>query len=438
MLSTIRHSIQVRLSIAFTCVSLLAAVVAGGVAFYDSYHESNELQDDLLRQTAAYINPALPAPKSDSDNDAHIYVQTPSTPKGKHYLSLPNNIPDGFHTVRDDDGDSYRVYIENTQYGALAVMQENEYRQDLAARAAWNSALPLLLLIPLMSILTWWIVCRTMLPIKRLSQQVAARQDSDLSPLNTQGIPSEIKGFVQAINHLLQRTDEMLRHQQRFIADAAHELRSPMTALSVQAERLNHLTLPDEAQTQLASLQQGIMRNRHLLEQLLSLARAQAQDAPRTHQRISAQAIFRRVIEDLLPLAAAKGQDIGVASAEDAVFAADETEIYTLIKTLTDNAIRYTPEDGQIDLSVHNHADGSIEFQIEDNGMGIPAAERARVLDPFYRILGSEQQGTGLGLSIADTLVKRYGGSLVLADSVHFPQGLLVKAILLPKPQQMA
>lgn len=220
MLSTIRHSIQVRLSIAFTCVSLLAAVAAGGVAFYDSYHESNELQDDLLRQTAAYINPALPAPKSDSDNDAHIYVQTPSTPKGKHYLSLPNNIPDGFHTVRDDDGDSYRVYIENTQYGALAVMQENEYRQDLAARAAWNSALPLLLLIPLMSILTWWIVRRTMLPIKRLSQQVAARQDSDLSPLNTQGIPSEIKGFVQAINHLLQRTDEMLRHQQRFIADA--------------------------------------------------------------------------------------------------------------------------------------------------------------------------------------------------------------------------
>ena len=93
MLSTIRHSIQVRLSIAFTCVSLLAAVAAGGVAFYDSYHESNELQDDLLRQTAAYINPAWPAPKSDSDNDAHIYVQTPSTPKGKHYLVCPTIFP---------------------------------------------------------------------------------------------------------------------------------------------------------------------------------------------------------------------------------------------------------------------------------------------------------------------------------------------------------
>ena len=138
----------------------------------------------------------------------------------------------------------------------------------------------MLLALPLIILLTVWITHRAMRSVKTLSNDLEQRQINDLSPMDTKAIPSEIQGFVVAINNLLQRTDENVRQQQRFIADAAHELRSPMTALSLQAERLNNMQLSAEAREQSTLLQQSIQRNRHLLEQLLSLARAQAPETP--------------------------------------------------------------------------------------------------------------------------------------------------------------
>lgn len=130
-----------------------------------------------------------------------------------------------------------------------------------------------------------------------------------------------------------------------------------------------------------------------------------------------------------MPLALEKRQDVGVAVGGDVEVFAGETEIYTLIKTFADNAIRYTPPEGRIDLGFTDEGK-YLAVWVEDNGNGIPESERARVLDPFYRILGTEQQGTGLGLSIADTLAKKYGGHLELSDSRHFGHGLLIRALL--------
>ena len=130
-----------------------------------------------------------------------------------------------------------------------------------------------------------------------------------------------------------------------------------------------------------------------------------------------------------MPLALEKRQDIGVAVEGDFEIFADETEIYTLVKTFVDNAIRYTPSEGRIDLGFTDEGK-YLAVWVEDNGKGIPESERVRVLDPFYRILGTEQQGTGLGLSIADTLAKKYGGHLELADSRRFGHGLLIRALL--------
>lgn len=163
-----------------------------------------------------------------------------------------------------------------------------------------------------------------------------------------------------------------------------------MTALSLQAERLNEQPLPTEAKTQLSQLQQDIRRSRDLLEQLFSLARIQNR-TQNSLQAVSIQSIFTKVIEDLYPLAEQKAQDIGVTSSEDVELQANDTDLYLLIKTLADNAIRYTPAGSQIDLSVQQTADNVI-LCVEDNGNGIPAAERQRVLEPFYRILGSDQQ----------------------------------------------
>ncbi|MFC2564255.1 MAG: HAMP domain-containing protein, partial [Neisseria sp.] len=222
---TIKNSLQARLSLALTAATLLLAAAAGGFSFYATYQETEELQDDLLRQTAAHISPASDhmAELPESDNDAHIFVQRPGSDSR---FDIPAHLSDGFHNLTDDD-DNYRAYLHRTDQGQIAVIQESEYREDLAENAAWRSTLPLLLSIPLSVVLTVWIAHRTMRPVKKLSRSLGQRQDNDLSPLATDDVPSEITGFVTAINRLLERTQENMRQQQRFIADAAHELRSP-------------------------------------------------------------------------------------------------------------------------------------------------------------------------------------------------------------------
>lgn len=429
LIHTIKQSLQVKISLALICMLLPLSILAGIFSYYDTYHETQEVQDDLLRQVANYLDPSDADDENHSlDNDNKISVQFPNTPNP--IVSLPEQISDGLHTIQaDDDDDYYRVYTRTTKQGRIAVMQESDYREELAEMAAVQSILPMLLALPLIILLTVWITHRAMRSVKTLSNDLEQRQINDLSPIDTQNIPSEIQGFVVAINNLLQRTDENVRQQQRFIADAAHELRSPMTALSLQAERLNNMQLSAEAREQSALLQQSIQRNRHLLEQLLSLARAQAPETQRPKTLISLQNQFRRVLQELMPLALAKGQDIGVAVENDCQIHADDTEIYTLIKTFTDNAIRYTSKGGRIDLGFDETAE-YLNIWVEDDGPGIPPSERQRVIDPFYRILGTEQQGTGLGLSIADTIVKRHQGRLKLADSRRFDSGLLIIAEL--------
>ena len=431
-IQTLKQSLQVRISIALILMFLPLSIIAGAFSYYQTYHEAEELQDDLLRQTAAYINPKT-TDYTQIGSENHILIQTFGQ---EDTVPLSNTLGEGFHTIKggvddddDDDDDEYRAYIHQTPQGKIAVLQETEYRDDLAATAAYQSVLPLLIALPLMILLTVWITYRAMRPVKTLSASLGQRRSDDLSPLDGEGVPSEIQGFVTAINQLLQRTGENIRRQQRFIADAAHELRSPLTALSLQAERLTKLPQSNEAREQTGLILQSIQRNRHLLEQLLTHARAQGSETQRNLTDISLQAQFRRVLQELMPLALNKQQDIGVAVENDLRIRADDTEIYTLIKTFTDNAIRYTPAGGRIDIGF-SETPTTLTIWVEDDGPGIPAAERSRVTDAFYRILGTEQQGTGLGLSIADAIAKRYGGKLILADSRNFAHGLLIQAEL--------
>ncbi|WP_448981248.1 ATP-binding protein [Neisseria sicca] len=431
-IQTLKQSLQVRISIALILMFLPLSIIAGAFSYYQTYHEAEELQDDLLRQTAAYINPKT-TDYTQIGSENHILIQTFGQ---EDTVPLSDTLGEGFHTIKgvvddddDDDDDEYRAYIRQTPQGKIAVLQETEYRDDLAATAAYQSVLPLLIALPLMILLTVWITYRAMRPVKTLSASLGKRRSDDLSPLDGEGVPSEIQGFVTAINQLLQRTGENIRRQQRFIADAAHELRSPLTALSLQAERLTKLPQSDEAREQTGLILQSIQRNRHLLEQLLTHARTQGSETQRNLTDISLQAQFRRVLQELMPLALDKQQDIGVAVENDLRIRADDTEIYTLIKTFTDNAIRYTPAGGRIDIGF-SETPTTLAIWVEDDGPGIPAAERSRVTDAFYRILGTEQQGTGLGLSIADAIAKRYGGKLILADSRNFAHGLLIQAQL--------
>ena len=279
----IKHSLQLQLSLTITALLLIIALISGSLSFYETYHQTHKIQDDLLRQIAAYINPDQPLPKSQkSKNDARIHIRT-STQQPSDQKDLPPaaHLPDGFHTLAEsDDDDTYRVYIHTTEQGKIIIYQENEYRDDLAQSIAWHSTTPILATIPLAIALLIWQIRRALRPLRQQSQELQQRQATNLAPLNPQQAPSEIQGFIHAINQLLHRTHQAMQQQQRFIADAAHELRTPTTALSLQAERLAEHNLPPELQTQISSLKTTIARSQQLQEQLLTLARSQTNPEP--------------------------------------------------------------------------------------------------------------------------------------------------------------
>lgn len=427
-----RHpSIQARLSVFLTLIILATALISGIVTFYTMFEEAEELQDDMLKQAALLTQKdELPAEAgyTDIDNDTRIYIQ-PVNDNSR--FNIPPDAEEGFFNTTDKyKSKPYRAYIHRYEDGTLvAFIQETEFRDDVAYDSAWFAVLPLLILVPVAVLLTMLIIYLTLRPIARLSEQAENRSDNDYSPLSAHKIPMEIYGFTEAINHLLQRVGESFRQQQRFIADAAHELRSPMTALSLQAERLSAKGLPEDTAALVEDLREGIRRNRRLLEQLLSMARAQAHENHAT-QNINLSKFCQRLVQDLYPLAASKNIDLG-ADCESTEICVDETEIYTLIKTLLENAILYTPENGRVDLTAKIENRG-LRIEIEDNGPGIPPEERDRVFDPFYRVLGTGTEGSGLGLSIAKTIAERYGGTISLSDSPNFKHGLKV-SIWLPQ-----
>ncbi|VGM95322.1 Sensor protein qseC [uncultured Avibacterium sp.] len=446
------RSLKGRLSLILIAMAALVAVLGSGWAFYDTYYETHKLQDDMLKQISAYITPQSANQQgSDSPNDAGIEVYFIDKTQRTSALTLPKELRDDFYAFKRKNGrytplenkkankfsydlknagELYRGYVRVVPQGVIVVLQKNEYREDLASRAAWTNFLPLLLLLPLMAGLIYGVVQWTTAPIARLSRQLSARQPEDLTPLPTNALPSEIIGFVAAINQLLGQTEAFIQQQKRFIADASHELRSPLTVISLQAERLSQQSFAPELQSQLVQLNQSIQRARHLLDQLLSLARMQnVQKNDRTY--FALQPLFRQVITDVYPLAEQKSQDLGVTSETEVQCYGNETDLYLLLKTLLDNAIRYTPAGSQIDLWAEEHPH-EIILNVEDNGQGIAPEERQRVFDPFYRILGTGQTGSGLGLAIAQRIVANYGGAIELLDSPHFPHGLWVK-ISLPK-----
>jgi two-component system OmpR family sensor kinase len=293
-----------------------------------------------------------------------------------------------------------------------AVAQEAGFRAEIARDSAVRTVMPLLILVPVLPVIIGWLVRGLFRPIAVLAHEVDRRAEQALQPIEPARVPVEVRPFVVAINRLLARVGQAMAAQRRFVADAAHELRSPLTALSLQAERLADAGMPDRARERLAALRQGIERARSLLNQLLTLARVQSQaDPPRS--AVSILAVYRRVLEDLMPLAEARRIDIGVEGERDAQVRAGSLDLTTVVKNLVDNAIRHTPEGGRIDLSVAGRG-GQVALTVRDTGPGIAEAERARVFHPFYRPAGSAQAGSGLGLAIVKTIADRYGARVAL------------------------
>lgn len=428
-------SIQLKLSFALSVAILVVAVVAGLFSFLSAIDEAHELQDDVLRQVAQLADGRFLSPVvhlQNGNEESRVIVQRLGA--GQHSsvgvdaggpVDLPATLPDGLHTLWVGN-ESFRVLVETTSAGErIAVAQESGFRDEIARDSALRTVTPFLILVPVLLWIVADLVRKMFRPIVALSLEIDQRSEQELHPIEDGRVPGEIRPFVVAINRLLARVSRSMDAQRRFVADAAHELRSPLTALSLQAERLADVEMSDLARERLAVLRLGIERGRKLLDQLLSLARAQSATAPTSP--ISVQGIYRRVLEDLMPLAQAKGIDVGVEGAQDARVSSSELDMIALVRNLVDNAIRYTPEGGRVDLSVQV-SQGYAVLSIQDTGPGIPAAERERVFDSFYRALGSEQLGSGLGLAIVKAIVDRTGATVQLGFTDEAKQtGLRVR-----------
>ncbi|MBV8468115.1 MAG: two-component sensor histidine kinase [Burkholderiales bacterium] len=424
---------------------LVVAVIAGALSFRSAYHESHELQDDDLRQVAAMFDQqhlpvaagGIASAAKDVDVADRILIQVLSRADGSPVPAavpaLPPGLPDGLQTI-EVHHITYRVFVKTLgSDDRIAVAQDVAARDEIAQLVARHALEPFVYFVPVLIGMITLLVRRNFRRVKLIAREVDQRDERALHHIELHELPTEILPFIVAINRLLDRIALSMAEQRQFVADAAHELRSPLTALSLQAEQLAKAEMSDKAQERLQVLRQGIDRGRSLLDQLLTLARAQAATNAAPTPASTQQAV-RAALELLLPLAEHKGIDVGVSTEVDAWVAVGAFDLLTMVKNLLDNAIRYTQQGGAIDIAIEDGA-SLVRIVVEDNGPGIPAAERERVFDPFYRVLGSEEIGSGLGLSIVGTIAAHCGARVELADATQSSTGLRASLVL---PKAMA
>jgi two-component system OmpR family sensor kinase len=431
-------SLRFRLSLWISTAIVVGAAIAGSYSFITATDDAHREQDTQLRQIGYLISrldavPASPMAREragDVDYDARIVVRFLQTPGGPP-IPRPSRTPyfsgllsDGLQTVTTNR-EQWRVFVRTNAKGVRVAVAQQTVVRDAAARSdALRTVMPILFLGPVLVLIVMLLVRAMFQPLRTLTAQLGERDEHDLGELDRTALPSEVWPFVREINQLIARTVRAMALQRRFIADAAHELRSPMTAMSLQAERLAASEMPDEARERLGTLSAGLNRTRILLDQLLTLARTQDAHIGGV-SRVSLKRAIQESLEDLVPLADEKGIDLGVVGSADPFVAGRPVDIKILVKNLIDNAIRYTPEGGRVDIRVACEH-GVVILDIDDTGPGIPEDERERVFDPFYRVLGNGQIGSGLGLAITRTIATQMGANVSLANPPEGAPGLRV------------
>ena len=350
-----------------------------------------------------------------------LYLSDPET-------TLPENAELGFATVRTPTGD-WRVFSRELSGLVIQVAQPLRVRQELAVAAALRTLAPVLLLLPLLALVVWQLVGRALAPLDELAREVGARTPLALEPIAEAGTPDEVVPLVHALNALLDRLGTALVAQRAFVADAAHELRTPLAALELQLRLVERAPDPAERASALAALRAGLARMTHVVEQLLTLARAEPDAAAAlAGEPVSLPELAAQVIADHALLAEAKRIDLGAARAGDgAIVEGDPASLRTLLANLVDNALRHSPSGGRVDVDA-GVLSGRPYLEVSDHGPGVPESDRERVFDRFYRRGGSET-GSGLGLAIVKAIARRHAATVSLRDT---PGGGLTVRVQFP------
>ncbi|MEN6586918.1 MAG: ATP-binding protein [Sulfuricella sp.] len=397
--------------------------VAAGLTYYQAREEANELFDYQMKRMAASLPhnafaPLASVPGDEFDIDEDVVIQIWDKTGIPIYLSqrhpsLPQRAELGFTNVSTPDG-VWRVYSAQLGGTVVQVAQPLSARRAIAAQTALRMTLPLLILIPFMGGLIWLAVGSGLAPVRRIAHDVQARDSTSLSPISSAGLPEEIEPLTHALNDLLARLERSIGIQRSFVADAAHELRTPLTALKLQIRMVEHAQDDSERKAAIADLKQGLERASHLVQQLLTLSRQEADVAENAFKRVDLLDIARLVVGEQAPIAAQKYIDLGIEEGTPTLVTGDFEALRMMLGNLVDNAVRYTPAHGRIDVTVIPSA-GQAVLRVTDNGEGIPEEDRQRVFDRFYRGEGAQiQQGSGLGLAIVKNIVDRHHGDIAL------------------------
>ena len=432
-------------------IALAVAAAAVGT-YWRARDEANSLFDYQLKEMAASLTDApfaaVPAGAGaiGTGSDAMV-VQIWDRNGVQLFLSqprrvLPQNAQLGFTTVATDNG-PWRVFSTLAAGQVVQIAQPMSARRELAASMALRTIMPLLAVLPFLAILIWFTIARGLKPLDRVAAAVARRSPALLEPLPERDLPREVQPLVGALNNLLSRLRHTLDAQRAFVADAAHELRTPLTAVHLQAQLAERATTETERAAALTELKGGIERATRLVEQLMTLAREEPGVADAPPRTVDLAALAREVVADLAPLAGAKGIDLGLSSAAALTVRGDAEALRTLISNLVDNAIRYTPAGGKVDVALVDEYSAAA-LTVRDNGPGIPVADRERVFDRFYRGSGAGGvRGSGLGLAIVKRIAERHSADVELGSgidgsglgvTVRFPQPIPAPSALPAEP----
>lgn len=410
---------------------LLAIVVAGvGAAGWLIYRqalaEANELFDYQLQEIAAAL-PSEPFSQifgAHKEADEGIVIQIWSRTGALMYYSHPRaplapRAELGFSTERTERGD-WRVYGAIVGDNVVQLAQPVSVRNRLAANVALRTLWPLIVLLPLLGLAVWVIVGRGLAPLGRVTRALNARRPEALDPLPDRRLPLEVQPLVRALNGLLARLTEALDTQRAFVADAAHELRTPLAAVQIQSQLVARARDDDSRREALDDLQAGVTRATRLAEQLLALARAEPA-AGAVRDSVDLRLLLAECVAAHAPLAQRRGVDLGFEDAQAATVPADADALRAMFGNLLDNAVKYTPPGGRIDVALAVDAQGRPCVQIADSGPGIPPEERARVFDRFYRDAAARARadvsGSGLGLAIVKRVATQNGATVDLGEA---------------------
>jgi two-component system OmpR family sensor kinase len=414
------RSLRGRLFVGLTAIILLTGAIGSMFAYQWAFGEAIELQDSILIQLASLAQNASFSggqPLHGVEEDTEVWlIELGKTPRGMADDRQLFALLDGLQ-VATWKNQPVRVLLRTRSDGSrFAVAQPTAVRDETARDVALRTLLPIAALIPCLMVVTALVIARSLRPMVRLARDLDSRPADDMTPLPLSGMPSELHPFISSINGLLARMRLLMDQQRRFVADAAHELRTPITALSLQAENLESVALPKQAQERVAALKQGMHRTKHLLEQLLALARHEATAAGPAEIALAAlDRVAKEVVAGLLPDATDRGIDLGFALAEPLTVRSESVMLAAIIRNLLDNALCFTPRGGTIDIGIYRQDDLAI-LQVEDTGPGIASIDMDKIFEPFFRSSRPEGEGTGLGLSIVKRIVDSLGGGIALEN----------------------